>query len=254
MGFRYNLIQRGIIKFYRKFSPIPGSPWTKGKVDDICKINLVPPETLKSFFTDCINRLQKIKGKEVGDYLEFGVFNGSSLGSAYLTAKKFNLKSMRFFGFDSFEGLPAGTDEEHDILQKGFYCCPFNKTKECLKRRGVNPDEIIWIKGLYQDTLNDEIIKKHDIGGLGIVFIDCDTYSSSKAVFDFLAPFVTEPCIFCLDDWRLYDMDIKGTGEYKSFNEFLEKNTHIKAKRIKSYNRKSESFLIIPKVTKETKK
>jgi hypothetical protein len=37
---------------------------------------------------------------------------------------------VRFFGFDSFEGLPKGTDEEHDILQKGFYCCPYNKTRE----------------------------------------------------------------------------------------------------------------------------
>ena len=44
-------------------------------------------------------------------------------------------------------------------------------------------------------------------------------------------------------------MDIKGTGEYRSFNEFLEKNRHIKAKEIKSYNRKSKSFIIIPKVT-----
>src|SRR3989338_11237353 len=161
MSFRYNPLQREAIKLYRKFSPIPGSPWTKGKVDDICKINLVPPETLKSFFEDCIKRLQKIKGKEVGDYLEFGVFNGSSLGSAYLTAKKLNLNSMRFFGFDAFQGLPKGTDEENDVLQKGFYACSFEKVKECLKRRNVNHNYIIWIKGWYKDTLNEKTIKKH---------------------------------------------------------------------------------------------
>ena len=249
MSYRYNPIQKWAKIIYRKFYPIPGSPWTKGHVDDICKINLVPPETLKTFFADCIKILQKTKGKEIGDYLEFGVFNGSSLGSAYLTAKKMNLKSIKFFGFDSFEGLPKGTDDEHDILQKGFYCCPFEKTKECLKKRSVNPDEVIWIKGVYSDTLNDETFKKVGYPKIGIVFIDCDTYSSSKAVFDFLAPLMTEPAIFCLDDWKLYDMDIKGTGEYKSFNEFLEKNKHIKAKEIKSYNRKSKSFLILPRVT-----
>lgn len=106
MGFRYNPLKRGVKILYRKINPVPGSPWTKGKVDDICKINLVPPETLKIFFTNCIKKLQKIKGKNIGDYLEFGVFNGSSLGSAYLAAKKMNLKSMRFLGFDSFEGVP----------------------------------------------------------------------------------------------------------------------------------------------------
>jgi len=249
MSFRYGPIKRWVTTVYRKFNPVPGSPWTKGQVDDICKINLVPPETLKIFFENCIKKLQTIKGENVGDYFEFGVFNGSSLGSAYLTAKRMNLGSIRFFGFDSFEGLPEGTDDEHDILQKGFYCCPFEKTKECLERRGVNPGEIIWVEGLYKNTLNDETIKKTGIGKIGIVFVDCDTYSSSKAVLDFLAPLITEPAIICLDDWKLYDMDIKGTGEYKSFNEFLEKNRHIEAKEIKSYNRKSKSFLITPKVT-----
>lgn len=249
MNFRYNPIQRWLKTIYRRFNPIPGSPWTKGQVDDICKINLVPPDTLRTFFANSIKRLQVIKGENIGDYLEFGVFNGSSIGSAYLTAKDVGLESMKFFGFDSFEGLPVGTEDEHDILQKGFYRCPFEKTKECLTRRNVNPDEVIWVKGLYSDTLNDETIKEKGIGRIGIVFIDCDTYSSSKAVLDFLAPLIVEPAIFCFDDWKLYDMDIKGTGEYRSFNEFLEKNRHIKAQEIKSYNRKSKSFLIKPRVT-----
>lgn len=246
MGFRYNTIQKWAKIIYRKFHPVPGSPWTKGHVDDICKINLVPPETLKTFFADCIRMLQDIKGKDVGDYLEFGVFNGSSLGSAYLTVKKLNLKSIRFLGFDAFKGLPEGTDEEHDVLQKGFYCCSFQKMKECLKRRGIDPHNIIWIRGWYKDTLNNKTINKYKIKRIGIVFIDCDTYSSSKAALGFLAPLITEPAIFCFDDWKLYDMDVKGTGEYKSFNEFLEQNQHLHAKEIKSYNRKSRSFLITP--------
>jgi len=247
MNFRYSLIKKWSKIIYRKFNPVPGSPWTRGKVDDICKINLVPPEKLKSFFADCIKILQDEKGKNIGDYLEFGVFNGSSLGSAYLTAKEMNLKSTRFFGFDAYKGLPKGADEEHDVLQKGFYACSFEKMKECLRRRDIEPKDIIWIKGWYDETLNDKAIKKYKIKKVGIAFIDCDTYSSSKTVLDFLAPLITEPAIFCFDDWKLYDMDVKGTGEYKSFNEFLEANPHLLAKEIKSYNRKSISFLVKPK-------
>src|SRR3989344_7979125 len=174
MSFRYNPIQRWAKIIYRKSNPVPGSPWTKGHVDDICKINLVPPETLKTFFAGCIKTLQDLKGENVGDYLEFGVFNGSSLGSAYLTAKKLNIKSMRFFGFDAFKGLPKGTDEEHDVLQKGFYACSFEKMKECLKRRNIDPDEIILVKGWYNETLNDKNVKKYNLKKIGIVFIDCD--------------------------------------------------------------------------------
>lgn len=247
MGFRYNSAEIKLKRIYRKLFPVPKSPWTMGQVDDICKINLVPPEKLEYFFSNCIEILQKIKGKDIGDYLEFGVFNGSSIGSAYIAARKKNLKAMRFIGFDAFKGLPKGTDEEHDVLRKGFYHCSFDKMKKCLKRRDINPDKMVWINGWYKDTLNKKTVKNFKIKNIGIVFIDCDTYSSSKAVLDFLAPLINEPVILCFDDWKLYDMDIKGTGEYRSFNEFLESNEHFEAKEIKSYNRKSRSFLIKPR-------
>lgn len=60
--------------------------------------------------------------------------------------------------------------------------------QECLKRKGVNPRNINWIKGWYNKTLNAKIVKKFKIGKIGIVFIDCDTYGSSKTVLDFLTP------------------------------------------------------------------
>ena len=126
MSFRYSSIQRASKQIYRKFFPVPKSPWTKGNVEDICAVNLVPPETLKGFFGDCVKKLRAIKGENIGDYLEFGVFNGSSMSSMYLTAKKLELNSMRFFGFDAFEGLPEGAEKEDDgVWKKGFYACSF---------------------------------------------------------------------------------------------------------------------------------
>src|SRR3989344_2687992 len=245
MNFRYNLIQKFGRLIYRKFNPVPRSPWTQGKVKDICEINLVPPERLKSFFADCIKILQKIKGKDIGDYLEFGVFNGSSIGSMYLTAKKENLESMRFFGFDAFQGLPKNAENEDDgVWKKGFYACSFDKMQECLKRRDVDYRHINWVKGWYKKTLNSKNINKLKLNKIGIVFIDCDTYSSAKLVLDFIRPLLKEEAILCFDDWKLNDLDIKEMGEYKAFNEFLDKNPQLQAEEIKSYNRKSKSFLI----------
>jgi O-methyltransferase len=248
MGFRYGPAKRRLKIAYRKLSPVPKSPWTKGRVDDICAINLVPPEKLKTFFADCISMLQSIKGKDIGDYLEFGVFNGSSMSSMYLTAKRLHMDSMRFIGFDAFEGLPEGAEREDDgVWEKGFYACSFEKMKSCLRRRGVDPKDIFWVRGWYKDTLNPKTAERFGLKRIGIVFIDCDTYSSSKAVLDFIGPLLKEEAIICLDDWKLNDLDVKGLGEYKSFNEFLEKNTHLEAREIKSYNRKSRSFLVAPK-------
>jgi len=229
---------------FRGLFPVPRSPWTKGDADDICRIHLVPPKVLENFFEKNINLLKEIKADNVGDYLEFGVFNGSSIGSMYKAAEKVGL-DIRFFGFDAFEGLPEGAEKEDDgVWEEGFYACSFEKMCDCLAKRGIEKDNIIWIKGWYQDTLNKETVSKHKIDNIGIVFVDCDTYSSSKAVLDFLAPIIRKPVILCFDDWKLNDLDIKGMGEYKAFNEFLERNTHLKAKEMKSYNRKSKTFLV----------
>ena len=120
------------------------------------------------------------------------------------------LTSTRFFGFDVFEGLQKGSENEDDgVWKTGFYACSFEDMKSCLVRKNINPDEINWVNGWYNTTLNQKTIEKHDIRNPGIVFIDCDTYSSSKLVLDFIGPLITKPTIICLDDWKLNDLEVK---------------------------------------------
>lgn len=246
MSFRYGPVKRRSKEIYRKLFPVQKSAHTLGKVKDICSIHLVPPEKLKNFFSYNIKRLQKIKGNDIGAYLEFGIFNGSSLSSMYLAAEELNVK-MKFYGFDAFQGLPEGAEKEDDgVWKKGSYSCSYSKMKECLRKRKIDPDNITFVNGWYEDTLNGETKKRIGLNKIGIVFIDCDTYSSSKSVLDFIGPMLKEEAILCFDDWKLNDLDVKGMGEYKSFNEFLEQNTHLEAREIKSYNRKSRSFIIRP--------
>ncbi len=248
MNYRYSPTERLLKSIYRKFNPVPRSPWTAGHVEDICAVNLVPPQKLVDFFKDCLKILRDRKGTGVGDYLEFGVFNGNSIGSMYLACKELKIDSMRLFGFDAFEGLPAGSEKEDDgVWKKGFYSCSFDQMKSCLAKRNVDAENITWIKGWYDQTLNNETRQKFNLGKFGLVFVDCDTYSSSKTVLDFLAPLIKEPVIICFDDWKLNDLDIKEMGEYKSFNEFLDKNPNLKAEEIKSYNRKSKTFVVEPR-------
>jgi hypothetical protein len=248
MSARYSLPVKLLKKTYRRFRPVPRSPWTAGHVNDICAVNLVPPQKLIRFFEDCLLLLKQIKGDEIGDYLEFGVFNGNSIGSMVLAREAAGMGPMRLFGFDAFAGLPAGAEEEDGgVWKMGFYACSFEKMQKCLLRRNIDPDGITWVRGWYKETLNEETIRKLSLCKIALAFIDCDTYSSSKAVFDFIAPFAVEPMIICLDDWKLNDLDIKGLGEYKAFNEFLDCNPHLIAKEIESYNRKSKSFLVQPK-------
>ncbi len=246
-NYRYSPIKKLLIKLYRLVRPSVNSPYTIGPIDDICSVYLVNPQKMQSFFDYCINVLKPLKGEEMGDYLEFGVFNGTSISNMYFAAKKAGLNSMRMVGFDAFEGLPAESEKEDaGVWKKGFYSCSLEQLEKCLEKKGVESNEIILVKGWYKDTLNQATVEKYKITNPGIVFIDCDTYSSSKSVLDFLAPLIKSPTIISLDDWRLYDLDLKGEGEYRSFNEFLEANPHLVAKEIKTYKRNSRTFLVTP--------
>jgi hypothetical protein len=248
MSVRYSLTAKLVKKLYRRFHPIPGSPWTEGYIHDLCAVNLVPPQKLVPFFKNCLLALQQIKGDEIGDYLEFGVFNGNSIGSMVLAREAAGTRGMRLFGFDAFEGLPTGSEvEDGGVWRTGFYACSFEKMQRCLLRRNIDPNGITWVRGWYNETLNEETIRRHDLRKIALAFIDCDTYSSSKAALAFIAPFAVEPMIVCLDDWKLNNLDIKNLGEYRAFNEFLDVNPNLIAKEIKSYNRKSKTFLVQPK-------
>ena len=48
----------------------------------------------------------------LGDYLEFGVYNGSSLACAFRAFNEVGAPKVRLFGFDSFQGLPADATAE----------------------------------------------------------------------------------------------------------------------------------------------
>jgi O-methyltransferase len=247
MNYRYNAVGRIGRRLYRALWPSVPSLYTSGPVEDICSIRFVPPKKFQKYFSDCIRILKEVRGEDIGDYLEFGVFNGGSLSDMYAAAKKEGV-TTRFFGFDSFEGLPAESEDADDgAFKKGFYTCSFEDLQTCLRRNGVDSEEIIWIKGWYSDTLTPSLAAQYSFNP-GIVLIDCDTYGSSKSTLDFLAPLITKPTIIALDDWRLYDLDLKGEGEYRSFNEFLENNSHLRAKEIGSYKRNSRSFLVTPTI------
>src|SRR5205823_4802278 len=57
----------------------------------------------------CFQWLHESGLAEGSDYLEFGIFRGFNLWFAQATARLASVSDMRYFGFDSFFGLPPIT-------------------------------------------------------------------------------------------------------------------------------------------------
>lgn len=74
------------------------------------------------------------------DYLEFGVWQGASIRQ---WASLNSHQSSRFFGFDSFHGLPEDWDALHP---KGTF-----STKGQMPK--IDDQRVAFVPGLFQDTL-----------------------------------------------------------------------------------------------------
>jgi hypothetical protein len=111
-------------------------------------------------------------------YLEFGVYRGNSIAKM---AQKFTHPSSRFFGFDSFQGLPEKWDANNDI---GMF-----DTNGAVPR--ATDDRVTFISGYFQDTVRG-FLDTHELSDHLLVHFDADLYSSTLFLLTTLASYRNE--------------------------------------------------------------
>lgn len=136
------------------------------------------------------------------DYLEFGVWQGASLQE---WARLLGDPRNRFFGFDSFQGLPE------DWLP--------DKPKGTFGLEGAIPSfsdpRISLIDGYYQDVLY-EFLTDYDRADRRLtIHIDCDLYSSTLFVLAALDRFLRPGDVLVMDEFS-YLVD-----EFAAFADYL---------------------------------
>ena len=157
-----------------------------------------------------------------GDYLEFGVYQGSSFIMAFQLARRYRLNTMRFFAFDSFEGLPAS---EGAAFRKGDYMCSRESFTRIVKKGGVELERVGIVEGFYSHSLTDTVKQDHNLRKVAIVNVDCDLYSSTKEVLRFVEDLIQPGSIIIFDDWYAFEDTSHSSethlyGERRAFQEW----------------------------------
>jgi hypothetical protein len=129
------------------------------------------------------------------NYLEFGVWYGSSLREWAGLARH---PESRFWGFDSFEGLP----EAWDGKPAGTFAT---------KQPTFEDERIQLVPGLFQHTLPAFLPSWRRTGRL-VVHLDADLYTSTLFVLTSLSPLLQSGDVLLFDEfndllheWRAYD-------------------------------------------------
>jgi len=214
---------------------------------------LVPEQELKRVLDDALTLLAARRGDaDPGDYLEFGVYVGTSLSCMHEVLAARELDDVRLFGFDSFEGLPSDTDadETSQIIpwRPGDMKVPYEVTRENLDRKGVDWDRTTLIKGFFEDSLTPDVVHEHRIRKVEVIMVDCDLYSSTKTVLDFCAPLIGDHAVILFDDWCPATLAAARTGERRAFEEFLAANPDLAAEELESYAPELSKVFLLSRV------
>lgn len=206
--------------------------WLKSRIQSVdqkhLSIRRVKESELKSNYTEaCTFLLENIGKDQLGDYLEFGVSDGTSLSIMHSVLKKLNLNEVRLFGFDSFEGMPEiSAKGDGSRLQPPQFESSIEEIKNYLSKEGIDWKRTFLIKVGYSDTLTQWLRDKRRIKKASFIMIDCDIYASAKHALDFCKPLIKDKTIVFFDDWN---NDINN-GEYRAWNEFLNENPQLVSK------------------------
>ncbi|MBX3083172.1 MAG: hypothetical protein KF716_16185 [Anaerolineae bacterium] len=234
-----------VINKAMNFMPSPIQRWA---VSMGARRELVPIDRLTTCYSTALQTLQGTRGTAAfGDYLEFGVYQGSSMSCFYAASLALKLKHLRMFGFDSFEGMPPqALGEDENVWRPGEFHSSLDYTTAYLIHKGVDMDRAILIKGWFEDTCNETTVLRYSIAKASIIMIDCDLYSSAKVALAFCQPFIKDEVIIFFDDWHSYQLADKNLGERKAFDEFLQANRHLEAEEHVelSYGETSTAFRV----------
>jgi O-methyltransferase len=200
-------------------------------------------EGLAGFFWDAFTAVS-VNGI-TGDYVEFGSWGCNTLRHAWHACEQFRAK-RHLWAFDSFQALPPSDEprDQHPVLVAGgagqggvdaFHatCAGF----------GVPGDAYTAVEGYYVDTL-PPLGTDGEPRDIAIAYVDCNLYSSTVTVLEFLEPRLKPGMIVGFDDYYLYNRDSGVSGEREALNEFLQANRQWHFHRFKDIHWGGVSFVV----------
>ena len=155
------------------------------------------------------------------------------------------------WAFDSFEGLPeAESDRDvHPVWGRGREGVGVGESgvdafHEVCAGHGLTREDYTAVEGYFSDTLPPF----GDDGGpvdIALAYVDCNMYSSTVTVLEFLAPRLKPGMIVAFDDWWCWS-PTHVSGERAALREFLAEHPQWHFERYKDIHRIGLAFVVEP--------
>jgi len=197
--------------------------WVDGALDRVAipyLFQLYRRERLarQEFFYNAFKAL-RFNGIE-GDYAEFGSWGGMTFTLAYGESRRHG-HTAKLWAFDSFQGLPSprGAEDEHPEWRAGKMATNLEEFHAICVANGIPRDSYTVVPGFYEDTLPQRSPAEGPTD-IALAYVDCDLYSSSKTVLEFLRPRLKHGMIVAFDDYFCWS-PTQPSGERKALLELV---------------------------------
>lgn len=152
-----------------------------------------------------------------GDLVEAGVWRGGCciLMRGILAANA--IEDRKVYAIDSFAGLPppkADLFPEDQGLNLHIYpelAVSLEQVKANFGRYGLLDEQVVFVKGLFQDTL-----PSLDAGPFALIRLDGDLYESTHVALEALYPKLSPGGFIILDDYKLLPSVSAAVVDYRS--------------------------------------
>ena len=113
--------------------------------------------------------------------------------------------SMDLVAFDSFSSLPELTGQDHQNgysngFHEGEFACSEQHFIANLVANSVPIDRVHTVAGFFDDTLKGANSRAERIEKVSAAWIDCDLYSSTLPVLDYLTTRLSVGTVLLFDD------------------------------------------------------
>ena len=179
-----------------------------------------------------------------GDYVEFGSHGGRTFRLAFDEILRRRRSPRHMWAFDSFQGLPDAAEamDSHPEWRQGAMATDIASFHKICKSHRIPDDTYTVVQGYYEETLprmSDDAAPTN----IALAYIDCDLYSSTKTVLEFLAPRLKHGMIVAFDDYFCWSAD-QVSGESKALAEFMARDETWNFVRYRDYGWAATSFLV----------
>lgn len=180
-----------------------------------------------------------------GDYVEFGSHGGTTFALAHDEIRRRG-KPRFMWAFDSFAGLPEqqGEIDYHPGWKKGKMATSLDVFVDRCRRNGISATDYRTVAGFYDETLAGKAADDPDLpSDIALAYVDCDLYSSTRTVLEFLKPRLKHGLIIAFDDYFCFS-DRTISGERKAFVDCLGEHERFSFLPYVQYGWHGMSFIV----------